>query len=158
MEISDHGSTLEDVATFARHLGIQINVVDADYFNEIIYTTEQDSVDGKMIYLYKNKNYFDVITSMTGFLAKSYYCHTCKVSYKQRDKHKCPTKCLSCFKSDSGCGEEEITCRDCNRTFAGQKCFGEHKRNRAGKNSKNASIVCELVKKMPEMQEDRRGP
>ena len=145
--VSDHGSTLEDVATFARHLGVQINVVDADYFNEIIYTTEQDSVDGKMIYLYKNKNHFDVITSMTGFLGRDYYCHTCKVSYKQRDKHKCPTKCLSCFKSDSDCSGEEITCRDCNRTFAGQKCFKEHKRDRVGKKSKNTSIVCELVKK-----------
>ena len=145
--VSDHGSTLEDVDTFARHLGVQINVVDADYFNEIIYTTEQDSVDGKMIYLHKNKNHFDVITSMTGFLGKSYYCHTCKVSYKRRNCHKCPTKCLSCFKSDSDCSGEEITCRDCNRTFVGQKCFDEHKRNRAGEKSKNANIVCDLVKK-----------
>ena len=145
VEISDHGNTLEDVDTFARHLGVQINVVDADYFNEIIYTTEQDSVDGKMIYLYKNKNHFDVITSMPGFLGKSYYCHTCKTSYKRRNCHKCPTKCLSCFKSDSDCSGEEITCRDCNRTFVGQKCFDEHKRNRS--KGKDANIVCDMVKK-----------
>ena len=34
-----------------------------------------------MIYLYKNKNHFDVITSMPGFLCKKYYCHTCKKAY-----------------------------------------------------------------------------
>ena len=41
--ISDHGCTLEDVDTFARHLGIQINIVDADYFNEIIHTSNPDA-------------------------------------------------------------------------------------------------------------------
>ena len=138
VEISDHGNTLEDVDTFARHLGVQINVVDADYFNEIIYTTEQDSVDGKTIYIYKNKNHFDVITSMTGFLGKDYYYHTCKTSYTKRN-------CHMCFRSGSDCNGEETTCRDCNRTFVGQKCFDEHKRNRAGKNSKNTNIVCDMV-------------
>ena len=87
--INEFGSTLDDVKTFAEHLGIQINTVDADYFNEIIFWTEPQ---GQMIYLYKNKNHFDVITSMPGFLCKDYYCHTCKKSYKTRDKHKCPSK------------------------------------------------------------------
>ena len=36
--ISDHGCRLEDVNTFAKHLGVQINIVDTDYFNEIIHT------------------------------------------------------------------------------------------------------------------------
>ena len=39
--ISDHGNTLEDVNTFANHLGVQINVVDTDYFNEIVHTANQ---------------------------------------------------------------------------------------------------------------------
>ena len=36
--ITDYGNTLEDVNTFAKHLGVQINIVDTDYFNEIIDT------------------------------------------------------------------------------------------------------------------------
>ena len=87
VEISDHGNTLEDVNTFAKHLGVQINIVDAEYFNEIIHATEGDIVDGNVIYLYKNKNHYDVITSMPGFLGKKYYCDTCKKSYTKRDKH-----------------------------------------------------------------------
>ena len=74
--ISDHGNTLEDVNTFANHLGVQINVVDTDYFNEIVPTANPDS--SSIIYLHKDKNHYDVITSMPAFLAKDYYCHTCK--------------------------------------------------------------------------------
>ena len=144
VEINDHGNTLEDVNTFAKHLGIQINIVDADYFNEIIHTTDEDIVDGKIIYLYKNKNHYDVITSMPGFLGKKYYCHSCKKSYARRDRHKCPSKCLSCFKADSNCKGPEITCKDCNRIFHGDKCFKEHIRNRS--KGEKPDIVCDLVK------------
>ena len=64
--ISDHGNTLEDVDTFAKHLGIQINVIDTDYFNEIIHTANPDSTN--IIYIHKNKNHYDVITSMPRIL------------------------------------------------------------------------------------------
>ena len=36
VHISDYGCTLEDVGTLTKHLGIQINIVDADYFNDVI--------------------------------------------------------------------------------------------------------------------------
>ena len=142
--INDYGNTLEDVNVFAKHLGIQINIVDNDHFNEIIHTTEEESIEGKMIYLYRNKNHSDVITSMPGFLGKAYYCHTCKGDYTRRDKHKCPKKCLACFKYDSNCKGSEITRDDCNRIFFGQECFDEHKRERG---TGESDIVCDLVKK-----------
>ena len=82
---------------------------------------------------------------MPGFLNKNYYCHTCKEGYTRRDKHRCPEKFLSCFKYNSNCNGPEITCNDCNRTFLGQKCFDEHKRNRSIGEKKD--IVCELVQK-----------
>ena len=47
VEIFDFKNTLEDVDTIAKHLGIQINIVDVDYFNEIIHSTG----NGDMIYL-----------------------------------------------------------------------------------------------------------
>ena len=56
VEINYFGNTLEDVNVFAKHLGVQINTVDGDNFNKIIHTTEEESIDGKMIYLYKKKN------------------------------------------------------------------------------------------------------
>ena len=68
VDISDHSNTLEDVDMFAKHLGIQINIADANYFNDIIHTANPDATE--MIYLYKNKNHYDVITSMPAFLGK----------------------------------------------------------------------------------------
>ena len=144
ISINEHGSTLEDVEKFARHLGVQINIVDGNQFNELIYSSD---VGNQMIYLYKTGNHFDVITSMPGFLCKDYYCHTCKKSYTQANKHKCPSKCFACFKyfsEGNKCSGEEIVCNDCNRTFFGQDCFAEHKRNRS---QKKTDVVCTKVAK-----------
>ena len=148
VEINEFGSTLEDVKKFAEHLKIQINIVDAECFNELILTTEKPDVNSQMIYLYKNKNHFDVITSMTGFLCKSYYCHSCKKSYKKRNCHKCPNKCLACFKyfkNGNKCSGEEIICRSCNRSFFGQACFNEHKRDRSKKIVKKKRVEFEYI-------------
>lgn len=137
VEVNEFGNTLEDVNIFAKHLGIQINIADGDNFNKIIHTSEEESVAGRMIYLYKNSNYFVRTTTVT--LVKR---HT------NRDKHKCPTKCLACFKSDSKCkdsGLPSIVCDKCNRTFFGQSCFNEHKRDRG--NGDKRDVVCELVQK-----------
>ena len=145
---NDHGSTLEDVNKFAEHLGIQNNIVDSERFNEIIHTTSNEHENG-MIYLYKSRNHFDIISSMPGLLSKDYYCHDCKKSYTHRDKHKCESKCIACFKyglcrfNDVGI----ITCNDCNRQFFGKECYDEHKRNRAATPNGKIDIVCEKVQK-----------
>ena len=147
VEINEFGSTLEDVKTFANHLKIQINIVDGEHFNDLIFSTENEH-NSQMIYLHKNGNHFDVITSMTGFLCKSYYCHTCKKPYKKRDCHKCPAKCIACFKyfpTGNKCDGKVIECGDCNRCFFGKKCFEEHKRERKIKDGAESDIVCEKV-------------
>ena len=95
VEINDYGNNLSDIETFAKHIDIQINVIDAEQFNNIIYTANKCSED--KIYLLKTKNHFDVIKSLTAFYDAPCYCHECKKAYTKRDKHKCPSKCLSCF-------------------------------------------------------------
>ena len=145
--ISLFGSTLEDVKRFSKHLKVEINIVDGDQFNEIIFTCEATN-SGRHIYLLKNQNHYDVITSMPGFLCKDYYCHECKKPYTQRDKHKCPTKCIACFKSfpnGKKCSLPPITCDECNRSFFGLECFEEHKRDRS--EGYKPDIVCEKVAK-----------
>ena len=84
---------------------------------------------------------------MPALLGKDYYCHTCKKSYTQRDKHRCPLKCLSCFKTEHRAGDK-ITCDKCNRTFFGKNCFDEHLRDRSKGGERN--VVCELVHKCTE--------
>ena len=86
VEINDYGNDLSDIETFAKHLGIEINIIDADQFNSIIYTANKGHED--KIYLLKRRNHFDVIKSLTALYNTPYYCHECKKAYTKRDKHK----------------------------------------------------------------------
>lgn len=80
------GCSLEDITKIEKRLDIQINIVCAENFNSIIYSGPNKPIK---IYLYKDKNHFDVINSMTAFLGSSYYCHKCKTPYQNKDNHKC---------------------------------------------------------------------
>ena len=95
----------------------------------------------KMIYLYKNKNHFDVITTMPGFLGQDYYCHTCKKSYKTNvhPNARLVSKCCQMFP------DKKKICNKCNRTFFGNDCFQKHLRNRAKEGKED--IVCKTIKK-----------
>ena len=146
VEINDYGNELSDIETFAKHLGIEINIIDAEQFNSIVYTADKGSED--KIYLLKTRNHFDVIKSLTSFHDTPYYCHECKKAYTKGDKHKCPSKCLSCFTyaKDKKCEGHEIICEKCNKKFFGKKCFKNHLKNRSKVEGKT-DIVCDTVKK-----------
>ena len=146
VEINDYGNDLSDIETFAKHLGIEINIVDAELFNSIIYTANKGH-EGK-IYLLKRRNHFDIIKSLTALydtltIAMSVRRHTPKET-----KHKCPSKCLSCFTytKDKKCDGKEIVCEKCNRKFFGKRCFKNHLKNRSKVEGK-MDIVCDTVKK-----------
>ena len=36
VEINDYGNDLSDIETFAKHLGIEINIIDAEQFNSVV--------------------------------------------------------------------------------------------------------------------------
>ena len=131
VEIHDYRKDLSDVETFAKHLGIEINIIDAEQFNSIIYTANKGSED--KIYLLKTRNHFDVIKSLTAFYDTPYYCHECNKAYTKRDKHKCPSKYLSCFTyaKERKCDGKEIVCEKCNRKFFGKRCLKNHLKNRS---------------------------
>ena len=146
VEINDYGNDLSDIEKFAKHLGIEINIIDAEQFNSIVYTANKGSED--KVYLLKTRNHFDVIKSLTAFYDTPYYCHECKKAYTKRDKHKCPSKCLSCFTyaKERKCDGKEIVCEKCNRKFFGKRCFKNHLKNRSKIEGKT-DIVCDAVKK-----------
>ena len=111
-----------------------------------VYTANKGHED--KIYLLKTRNQFGVIKSLTAFYDTPYYCHECKKAYTKRDKHKCPSKCLSCFTyaKDNKCDGKEILCEKCNRKFFGKRCFKNHLKNRSKVEGKT-DIVCDTVKK-----------
>lgn len=67
---------LDDVKTFQLVLpGYQIHIVSKESFNVIVY---QGPEAEKKIYLYHHDNHNDVITTMSGFLDRSYFCQKCQ--------------------------------------------------------------------------------
>ena len=83
VEVNDYGNDLNDVNKFANYLNIEMNIIDSEQLNEIMYTANKGCED--KIYLYKTRSHFDVIKSITAFYNVSYYCHECKKNlYKKR--------------------------------------------------------------------------
>ena len=61
---------LSDAATFQQVIeDYQIVVLSSDHFNAIVYEGPRRE---KQIYLYHQDNHFDIITSVSSFLGKSY--------------------------------------------------------------------------------------
>ena len=139
-------TTCPKIETFAKHLGIEINIIDVEQFNSIMYTANKSSED--KIFLLKRRNHFDVIKSLTALYDTPYYCLECKKAYTKRDKHKCPSKCLYCFThaKDEKCEGNEIICKKCNRKFFGKRCFKNRLKNRSKVEGKT-DIICDTVKK-----------
>ena len=137
---------MDEVKLFQQHLtNYQIIVVSGDHNNAIIYPPEPPvNPDGeKSIYLYFHANHFDVITSIPGFLNRSYFCHRCHKCYDKTVDHLCPTMCKSCRAFGCVFEGDGIVCNECDRLFKNQACYDHHKEpiNSGG------SSVCEVVRK-----------
>lgn len=114
----------------------QIHVVSKEHFNAIIYAGPEGGIP---IYIYYHDGHYDVISKITGFLNKSYFCQECKKGYDNTERHSCNNPCVHCrhiHKDDST--EEWIYCQDCNRYLKNQTCFELHKRK-----SKSEKSTCD---------------
>jgi len=126
------GLTIEDIKKIEQKLDIQIKVVCAEKLNSIIYSGPDKDIK---IYLYKNKNHFDVINSMAAFFGSSYYCHECDTKYNNKDQHICKKE-YRCNVCNGEKHPEHVIenpkwkyCGDCFRSFFNMECFKNHKSN-----------------------------
>ena len=138
---------LNQVNLFQRYLtNYQIIVVSGDQNNAIIYPPQPPANPNpeKSIYLYYQANHFDVITSLPGFLNRSYFCHACHKSYDVTTAHLCHGMCQSC--RGFGCTIEDngMTCQECHRMFKNQTCYNRHKQEPINGGGRT---VCEAVRK-----------
>ncbi|WAR09982.1 ZN358-like protein [Mya arenaria] len=132
---------IEEVKKFQAALpNYQIYVLSKDHFNGIIY----DGVEGGVpIYLYYHDEHFDVITKMTGFLNRSYFCQQCKKGYDHKEKHVCNNPCIYCHKLHLDEEENWRFCAECNRSFKSELCYQMHlKTSGAGKSTCNTYFKC----------------
>ena len=139
---------LNEVKLFQQYLSnYQIIVVSGDHNNSIIYPPQPPANPDpeKSIYLYFHSNHFDVITTLPGFLNRSYFCHRCHKTYDHTTDHMCPDMCRSC--RSFGCEFEDngIVCNECDRLFNNQACYDHHKEPIDG----GGRSVCEVIRKCP---------
>lgn len=67
---------IEEIKQFQAVLkDCQIHVISKEHFNAIVY---EGPVADKKLYIYLHEDHYEVITSMSGFLNKKYFCLQCK--------------------------------------------------------------------------------
>ena len=136
---------IDEVKLFQNYLSnYQIIVVSGDHDNSIIYPPQPPDTDEKpTINLYFHNNHFDVITSIPGFLNKSYFCHRCHKAYDHTSDHLCSTMCRSCRGFGCVLEGDGIVCNECDRVFKNQACYDHHK----GPINGGGRSVCEVIRK-----------
>ena len=135
---------IPEVKMFQKYLtGYEINIVSGNHNNSIIYPpTPSTNNNVTPIYLYLHDNHYDVITTMPGFLSRSYFCHTCRKTYNNKLGHLCKEMCKLCRAYDCVEGNGDRVCNECNRWFKSKACYDRHKEPVGG-----ARSVCEGVRK-----------
>ena len=112
----------------------QLVIYSKDFFNTIVYEGAEFSEN--QLNVYHSNNHFSVITTVPGFLEKSYYCKRCHVGYNKFGTHTCENGCKSCH-SPTRCDlVVKVSCETCNRYFMSHMCYQHHLVNR----------LCEYVK------------
>ena len=136
---------IDEVKLFQNYLSnYQIIVVSGDHNNSIIYPPQPPDTDEKpTINLYFHNNHFDVITSIPGFLNKSYFCHRCHKAYDHTSDHLCSSMCRSCRAFGCVLEGDGIVCNECDRLFKNQTCYDHHKEPING----GGRSVCEVIRK-----------
>ena len=134
---------LPEVDLFQKYLtSYEINIVSGNHNGCIIYPPKPSNNDITPIYLYLHDQHYDVITSMPGFLNRSYFCHKCSKSYSNISDHLCDAMCRSC--RAFGCvieGDGKV-CDECERWFKSKDCYDRHKESVIGTRS-----VCQTIRK-----------
>ena len=112
----------------------QIVLVDADRSFRI--TSFGPPAPDKQLILLHEKRHYDVITTLNGFLGRSYVCSHCFKPYDQAGQHRCKIKlkCSCCLQPN--CPDFHYAhprglkstqrCHDCGRDFFGDTCFEAH--------------------------------
>ncbi len=94
--------------------------------------------------MYLHNNHYDVITTMPGFLNRSYFCYNCRKAYDSTVDHLCKAMCKMCRALDCPFVEPQ-ECADCGRVFRSQACYDRHKEPLGAGQS-----VCQQVKRCTE--------
>ena len=131
-------STLDDVIKVAHYLQRNIVVLNLDYQHSSPRNVEfqtksiHDYGSDTTLFLYKEDDHYNAVTSITAFTGYQYYCVRCMVSYHKRYRHRCPddTSCYLC-RRDPSLHRHPLpgptSCPTCFRSFTDARCLDLHK-------------------------------
>ena len=115
----------------------QILLVDSDRAFHI--TSFGPPTPDKQLILLHEKGHYDVITTLNGFLGRSYVCHHCFKGYDHAGQHRCQIKltCSCCLQPNCPDFHQAHPrglkatqrCHECGRDFFGDTCFEAHQNN-----------------------------
>ena len=114
----------DEIYKLENHLNVQAIIYDKPFSGCIVYKGPCERRN--KIFLYCKNDHCDVISSMTGFLSRSYYCDTCHIPYSNPKLHECLNYCKTCFSENCPETGSEIVCKDCNIQCRSIECFNRH--------------------------------
>ena len=137
---------IDEVKLFQNYLvNYQIIVVSGTHNNSIIYPPQPPGTDEKpVISLYYHNNHFDVITTLSGFLSRSYFCHRCHKGYNTTTDHICTAMCDMCRGFECVWQGKGVVCNECDRVFRNQECYDRHKNQPINSGGRT---VCQVIRK-----------
>ena len=142
---------MTDVPFYEKVIGKKITVLSTTCGNGPLYKGCEDFNQSVMLYHTENEHdesgHFDVITRMNAFVSKRHFCKECMKGYERKERHSCRYHCNICGRDNCTKDEEEVSCRDCNRSCRSINCYHAHKKvpkNGRGKNKgKGLETMCE---------------
>ena len=121
---------IEEIKRFEnthRMQNYKVMVISKENLNAVIYVGPEDREH--TIYLSSHDDNYDLVTSLSAFYQKSYFCEKCLKGYESKVEHKCQNTCKLCRSDDcpSTLQQDEFKhCDKCNRKFKDDQCFQNH--------------------------------
>ena len=112
---------IDDIMKFEETIKHRIFIIDWCNGNSVFYEGNADH--GNAVYLLKNGAHYHAITGINAYFGTSYWCLSCFQGYKDKNKHKCDTKCKLCKRADCASGTDIKNCIACNMDYYEGKCF-----------------------------------
>ena len=125
----------------------------------------------RLLLLLYDDHHYDTLTSIKGFLGRSYLCLVCLKGYDHQGQHRCPRNrgehCSSCLQTD--CDEHkaayrayrspDVLCPQCQRHFYGTACLERHRTRTIDgrRHDQDHRPVCQTRRKCPQCRAYLRG-
>ena len=158
---------LTSVAMAPSLIDYKLVVVDASRAYSLVAYGHGD----RLLALLYDDHHYDTLTSLKGFLVRSYLCLVCLKGYDHQGQHRCPRNkgehCSSCLQTD--CDEHkaayrayrspDVLCPHCQRHFYGTACLERHRtRTIDGRpQDQDHRAVCQTRRKCPQCRAYLRG-